>query len=183
MALALTAGLQSKVLANYADWYAWLPSLVVTLSVGAIVGLVVARLAPRQRGTPFAMAAASVGIVSLLIAPSLWAVSTIWYGGETRTPTAGPHPLADRGASANFVRDAAPLLDYLRSHQDTAKYLVASADEEFAAVCDLAYQRTRDRLGRLHGERPRLEHDAAESARRCRRGAVLSVGADEPPED
>ena len=132
VAMAVTAGLQTQVLTHYADWNPWLRPAIIVLFAGAIAGLMVGRLAPRQRGTPFDMAAATVGMVSLLIAPSFWAVSTIWYGGETRTPTAGPHPLADRGASANFVRDATPLLDYLRSHQDTAKDLVASADEEFA---------------------------------------------------
>jgi 4-amino-4-deoxy-L-arabinose transferase-like glycosyltransferase len=102
------------------------------------------------------MAAATVGMVSLLIAPSFWAVSTIWYGGETRTPTAGPHPLADRGASANFVRDAAPLLDYLRSHQDTAKDLVASADEEFAQYAILHTNEPVIALGGFTGNDPVL---------------------------
>ena len=57
VALAVTAGLQTQVLTNYSDWYAWLPPLIVILFVGAIAGLVVARLVPRQRGTPYAMAA------------------------------------------------------------------------------------------------------------------------------
>src|SRR5215218_6304939 len=156
VALAVTAGLQTQVLTNYSDWNPWLRPAIIVLFAGAIAGLMVGRLAPFQRGTPFGMAAATVGMVSLLIAPSFWAVSTIWYGGETRTPTAGPHPLADRGASANFVRDATPLLDYLRSHQDTAKDLAASADEEFAQYAILHTNEPVIALGGYTGNDPVL---------------------------
>ena len=156
VAMAVTAALQTQVLTHYADWNPWLRPAIIVLFAGAIAGLMVGRLAPFQRGTPFGMAAATVGMVSLLIAPSFWAVSTIWYGGETRTPTAGPHPLADRGASANFVRDAAPLLDYLRSHQDTAKDLVASADEEFAQYAILHTNEPVIALGGYTGNDPVL---------------------------
>jgi 4-amino-4-deoxy-L-arabinose transferase-like glycosyltransferase len=130
--LAVTAGLQAQVLTSYADWNAWVRPAIVILAGGAIASLVVARLVPRLRETDYALAALSAAIVTLLIAPSLWAASTIWYGGETRTPTAGPLVHGDRGASAHFVRDAGPLLEYLRSHKDAAGYLVASADSDFA---------------------------------------------------
>jgi 4-amino-4-deoxy-L-arabinose transferase-like glycosyltransferase len=132
VALAVTATIQSQALTGYADWFAWLRPLVVVLSLAAVIGLVVARLTPRLSGMDYALAAVSVGMVSLLLAPSLWAASTIWYGGETRAPTAGPRAKRERSASSQFDRDAAALLSYLQFHQDTAGYLVASADQEFA---------------------------------------------------
>jgi len=130
--LSVTAGLQTQVLMSYSDWYSWMSPAIVILCFGAIAGLAAVRLVPRLKGTDYALAALSVGMVSLFIAPSLWAASTIWYGGETRAPTAGPRTLGDRGASGKFVRDAVPLLDYLRSHKGAAKYLVASSDQDFA---------------------------------------------------
>jgi 4-amino-4-deoxy-L-arabinose transferase-like glycosyltransferase len=132
VALAVTATIQSQALTGYADWFAWLRPVVVVLSLAAVIGLVVARLTPRLSGMDYALAAVSVGMVSLLLAPSLWAASTIWYGGETRAPTAGPRAKRERSASSQFDRDAAALLSYLQFHQDTAGYLVASADQEFA---------------------------------------------------
>jgi 4-amino-4-deoxy-L-arabinose transferase-like glycosyltransferase len=154
--LAVTAGLQTRVLVSYADWNSWLRPAIIILCAGAIVGLVVARLAPRLNRFAFVTAAASVGIVALLIAPSVWAASTFWYGGETRTPTAGPRPLGDRGASLNFVRDAASLLEYLRSHQGSATYLVASADEEFAQYAILHTDDPVIALGGFAGNDPVL---------------------------
>jgi 4-amino-4-deoxy-L-arabinose transferase-like glycosyltransferase len=130
--LAVTTTVQAQALTGYADWYAWLRPVMVVLSLGAIAGLVVARLTPRLKGKDYAPAAVSAGMVSLLLAPSLWAASTIWYGGETRTPTAGPQAKRERSASSQFDHDAAGLLSYLQSHQGTARYLVASADQEFA---------------------------------------------------
>ena len=154
--LAVTAGLHTQVLTSYADWNSWLRPAIIFLCSGAIAALIVGRLAPRLSGTTYAMAAATVGMVSLLLAPSLWVVSTIWYGGETRTPTAGPLPLGDRAAATNFVRDAAPLLEYLRSHQNAAWYLVASADEEFAQYAILNSNDPVIALGGFTGNDPVL---------------------------
>ena len=130
--LAVTAGMQSQALTAHAEWLTWLRPAVIVLSAAAVVGLVVARVTPRSRGTDLALAAIIVGMVSLFLAPSLWAASTIWYGGETRAPTAGPREKRDRIVASKFDRDAAALLSYLQSHRDTARYLVGSADQEFA---------------------------------------------------
>jgi 4-amino-4-deoxy-L-arabinose transferase-like glycosyltransferase len=129
--LAVSAGLQTEVLTNYADWNSWLRPAIIILCLGSIVGLVMVRVASALCETRYAPAAVSAGMVALLLAPSLWAFSTIWYGGETRTPIAGPREMGDRGASTKFVRDAAPLLEYLEFHEGAARYLVASADQDF----------------------------------------------------
>jgi 4-amino-4-deoxy-L-arabinose transferase-like glycosyltransferase len=154
--LAVTAGLQTQVLTRYSDWNSWLRPVVAIVCFAAVAGLIVVRLAPRLRGTNYGLAAVVAGMVALLIAPSLWAASTIWYGGETRTPTAGPRPLGDRGASEHFVRDAVPLLEYLRSHQGTVQYLVASADEEFAQYAILNTDDPVIALGGFTGNDPVL---------------------------
>jgi 4-amino-4-deoxy-L-arabinose transferase-like glycosyltransferase len=90
-------------------------------------------------------------MASLLIAPSLWAASTIWSGGETRTPIAGPRPNSDRGATTQFVRDAEPLLDYLQAHQGTAMYLVASTDRDVARYAILQTNEPVIALGGFNG--------------------------------
>jgi 4-amino-4-deoxy-L-arabinose transferase-like glycosyltransferase len=132
LALAVTAGLQTQVLASYADWNSWLRPAVAIVCLGAVAGLLVVRLAPRLPEFRFALVAVIAGMVSLVIAPSLWAASTIWYGSETRVPTAGPRVHGDKSVTARFVRDAEPLLEYLQAHQGAATYLVASADRDVA---------------------------------------------------
>jgi hypothetical protein len=107
-------------------------------------------------GPRFALAAVIAGMVSLLIVPSLWAASTIWSGGETRTPTAGPRPNGDRGAATQFVRDAEPLLEYLQAHQGTATYLVASADRDVARYAILQTNEPVIAFGGFHGNEPVL---------------------------
>ncbi len=154
--LAVTTGLQAQVLTNYADWNAWVHPAIVVLAGGGIAGLVVVRLVPRLRRTDYALAAVSAAMVALLIAPSLWAASTIWYGGETRTPTAGPRVHGDRGASAHYVRDAGSLLEYLRSHKGAAGYLVASADSDFARYAILRSNDPVISLGGFTGNDPVL---------------------------
>jgi 4-amino-4-deoxy-L-arabinose transferase-like glycosyltransferase len=154
--LAVTAGLQTQVLTSYSDWNSWLRPVVAIVCFAAVAGLIVVRLAPRLRGTNYGLAAAVAGMVALLIAPSFWAASTIWYGGETRTPIAGPRPRNDRGANSQFFRDAEPLLEYLQAHQGTAMYLVASADRDVARYAILQTNEPVIAFGGFNGNDPVL---------------------------
>ena len=121
--LAGTAGLQTFILARYPHWSYWLTPTIIVLCLAAAAGLVVARLNPRLKITNgYPQAAISVGVMSLLIAPSIWAASAIWYGGETRAPVAGPE--ARHGAAAyRSASEADSLRDYLQVNQGDAKYL------------------------------------------------------------
>jgi 4-amino-4-deoxy-L-arabinose transferase-like glycosyltransferase len=154
--LAVTVGLQIQVLTSYAGWNSWLQPAVAFVCLVAVAGLIVVRGAPSLWGPRFALAAVIAGMVSLLIVPSLWAASTIWSGGETRTPTAGPRPNGDRGAATQFVRDAEPLLEYLQAHQGTATYLVASADRDVARYAILQTNEPVIAFGGFHGNEPVL---------------------------
>ena len=126
LTLAGTAGLQTFILARYPHWSYWLTPTIVVLCLAAAAGLVVARLNPRLKITNgYPLAAISVGVISLLIAPSIWAASAIWYGGQTRAPIAGPE--ARHGAAASrSASEADSLTDYLQVNQGDAKYLVAA---------------------------------------------------------
>jgi 4-amino-4-deoxy-L-arabinose transferase-like glycosyltransferase len=137
LALAGTAGLQAYILSVYPDWSHWLAPTIMSLCLPAAAGLVVARLLPRLKASVYLLAAIStVGVLSLLIAPSIWAASAVWYGTETRSPIAGPEARDARhearearhgagAASGGSDSRADPLLDYLQDNQGDAKYLVA----------------------------------------------------------
>ena len=140
MPLTLTgaAGLQSHILAHfYPDWNRWLAPAIVVLGLGAAASLIVARLKPRLKisGYPLGMAAISVGVLSLFLAPSIWAASTVWEGVETRAPTAGPQ--AGPGeTSSRFRSDGSevdPLVEYLEANQGDAKYIVAAMESDLAS--------------------------------------------------
>jgi 4-amino-4-deoxy-L-arabinose transferase-like glycosyltransferase len=132
-----TASLQLYILSLYPDWSHWLTPTIVILCLAAAASLVLARLKPRLKGSgyPLALAAISVGVVSLFLAPATWAASTVWYGAETRSPIAGPQ--ADPSEmSSRFGSDGSevdPLVDYLEANQGDAKYLVAAIDSGVAS--------------------------------------------------
>jgi 4-amino-4-deoxy-L-arabinose transferase-like glycosyltransferase len=132
-----TAGLQLHILVHYPHWSHRLTPTILILCLAAAASLEVARLRPRLRlsGYPLVLAAISVGVVSLLLAPSIWAASTIWYGAETRSPTAGPQTGASE-TSSRFRSDreaVAPLVDYLEANQGDATYLVAAIRSDLAS--------------------------------------------------
>jgi 4-amino-4-deoxy-L-arabinose transferase-like glycosyltransferase len=131
LTLAGTAGLQAHILAVYPDWSHWLAPTIVILCLTAAAGLAIARLNPRLKVRGYPLAAISVGVLSLLIAPSIWAASAVWSGAETRTPIADPQA-PQRTMSDRFGSEADPLMDYLRVNQGDAKYLVAATNSHIA---------------------------------------------------
>jgi 4-amino-4-deoxy-L-arabinose transferase-like glycosyltransferase len=136
LTLVGTAGLQSYILAHfYSDWSQWLAPAIVVGGLGVAASLVVARLRPGLKVSGYLLAAISVGILSLFLAPATWAASTIWYGAETRSPTAGPQTGASE-TSSTFPGDGdevAPLVDYLQANQGDATYLVAAIRSDLAS--------------------------------------------------
>jgi len=83
----------------------------------------------------YPLAAISLGVGSLFLAPSIWAASTVWYGAETRAPTAGPRAEASESSSrfGSEDSDVDPLVDFLEAEQGDAKYLVAAIDSGVAS--------------------------------------------------
>jgi 4-amino-4-deoxy-L-arabinose transferase-like glycosyltransferase len=137
LTLVGTAGLQLHILAHYPHWSHWLAPTIVSLGLAAAASFLVARLRPRLRisGYPLALAAISVGLLALLLAPATWATSTGWYGAETRSPTAGPQT-GPSEMSSRFGSDGSevdPLVDYLEANQGDATYLVAAIDSGVAS--------------------------------------------------
>jgi hypothetical protein len=129
------AGLQLYILSLYPDWSHWLAPTIVILCLAAVASLVVARLTPGLGVSGYPLAAISVGVLSLLLAPTIWAASTIWYGAETRSPTAGPQTEVGE-TSSTFRSDGdavAPMVDYLEANQGGATYLVAAIRSDLAS--------------------------------------------------
>ena len=74
-----TASLQLYILSRYPHWSHWLVPTIVILCLAAAASLVLARLRPRLRVSGYALAAISVGVASLFLAPSVWAAyNMVW---------------------------------------------------------------------------------------------------------
>jgi 4-amino-4-deoxy-L-arabinose transferase-like glycosyltransferase len=135
LTLVGVASLQLYILSLYPDWSHWLAPTILILCLAAATSLISARLKPELKVSGYLLAAISVGVVSLLLAPSIWAASTIWYGAETRSPTAGPQTEASE-TSSTFPGDGeevAPLVEYLQANQGDATYLVAAIRSDLAS--------------------------------------------------
>src|SRR5215204_1596751 len=135
LTLVGVASLQLYILSLYPDWSHWLAPTIAILCLAAAASLVAARPKRGLKVSGYPLAAISVGILSLFLAPSIWAASTMWYGAETRSPTAGPQIVASE-TSSKFPSDGeevAPLVDYLQANQGDATYLVAAIRSDLAS--------------------------------------------------
>jgi 4-amino-4-deoxy-L-arabinose transferase-like glycosyltransferase len=139
------AALQAYIILAYydEDWSHWLTAVVVGLCLVAAVALVVLRLRPRLNVSVYAAGMVAVGVLALLIAPTVWAAYTAWQGSG-RMAAAGPQTVqgSSRGGPGGGPRggpwggrDAADpvLMDYLQANRGDARYLVATTNARSAA--------------------------------------------------
>jgi 4-amino-4-deoxy-L-arabinose transferase-like glycosyltransferase len=126
----------------------------------------------RGSGLPLALVAIRVGVLSLLLAPAIWAASTVWDGAETPSPTAGPQSkpseTSDKFGSEGSEVD--PLVDYLEANQGDAKYLVAAIRSRIASPIILNTDEPVISLGGFNGADPVFSNE--ELAGLVNQGAV-----------
>lgn len=137
-ALVGTAAVQAYLLSPFPDWRSWLLPLVISLCLLVAGILVVARLKLRWRTSFLIGPVVTAGLLSLLIAPTVWSAVTVDTAGGL-TPTAGPtlpnSPFGGfAGRSTPDFADGNPKLEqYLLSNQGTAQFLVATTNATSAA--------------------------------------------------
>src|SRR5260221_6844940 len=136
LALVATVAEQIYLLNAYPTWSSWMVPIIVVLSLVAVVVLVGARLAPRLHvkapGARFLLPALAAGVLALMIAPTVWAITPILLSKQGDTLVAGPPQTGDFGgnfggggrnngtANANTM-----LINYLEANQGNTKFLVA----------------------------------------------------------
>jgi 4-amino-4-deoxy-L-arabinose transferase-like glycosyltransferase len=150
------ASLQLYILSFYPDWSQPLAPSILILCLVATASLVAARLKPGLKVSGYLLVAMSVGVLSLFLAPSIWAASTIWYGAETRSPTAGPQakPTKTSGRFRSDGEAVAPLVDYLEANQGDATYLVAAIRSDLASPIILSTDEPVIAFGGFDGRDP-----------------------------
>jgi 4-amino-4-deoxy-L-arabinose transferase-like glycosyltransferase len=173
LVLVGAAGVQAYVLADYSGWSRLLTPPIAGLCLVAAVALVVSRLRPVLGAGVVPAGAAVVGILSLLIAPTVWASYSV-FGGESASPMAAALPVAgpqpDEGEFAGMpgggpggppvTMEADPtLVGYLQENRGDATYLLAAANALVASPIILDVDEPVISLGGFMGFDPVLNTD------------------------
>src|SRR5260370_41363543 len=136
-----------------------------------------ARLAPRidvnAPGARYLLAALGVGILALMLAPTVWAAIPVIQNTTAQLPVAGPSQANSFGGNVaggradNAGIDQA-LVSYLEATQGNATYLVATPSSMTADGIILATNKPVMALGAFVGSTPILTKEQfAELARQC----------------
>ena len=147
LALVATVAEQIYLLNAYPTWGKWMIPLIVVLSVIVVVVLVGARVAPRLHrvsaireawgtrinsfatsSTRFLVPALGVGLLALMIAPTVWAITPILLSKQGDTLVAGPPQTGDFGRNlggGGTANAQSMLIRYLEANQGNTKFLVA----------------------------------------------------------
>ncbi|HAE84427.1 MAG TPA: glycosyl transferase family 39 [Ktedonobacter sp.] len=167
LALIATVAEQIYILTSYPTWGQWMIPLMIVLSILAVGVLTSARIAPRLRvkapGVRFLLPALGIGVLALMIAPTVWAATPVLQGTQADTLVAGPSQgngfggnfAAVGGRNENASSNSA-LIRYLETHQGTTKFLVAVPSSNTADGIILATNKPVMALGGFSGSDPIL---------------------------
>jgi len=129
LALIATAAEQVYILTSYPAWGRWMIPLIIVLCVLAVGVLLGARLASRftskAKATRFLLPALAIGVVALMLSPTLWAAIPILQGTEGDIPLAGPMQGSDFSIGGRATVDPR-LLRYLEENQGKTPVLLAT---------------------------------------------------------
>jgi 4-amino-4-deoxy-L-arabinose transferase-like glycosyltransferase len=165
LALIATALEQIHLLSSYPAWGQWMIPVIAVLCILGAVVLSILRLISRigfNRGqVRILLPALSIAILSLMIAPTVWAGIPVMQNVQAQLPVAGPSPQGDfggnrgigsnRGASVNTT-----LVSYLEANQGKATYLVATPSSHTADEIILTTNKPVMALGGFSGGDPIL---------------------------
>jgi 4-amino-4-deoxy-L-arabinose transferase-like glycosyltransferase len=74
-----------------------------------------------------------IGMLILLIAPTVWAVIPVWYAGDSGLPFAGPELLTRPGRPENELLGNQQLVTYLLTNRQGEEFLAATLNATTAA--------------------------------------------------
>jgi 4-amino-4-deoxy-L-arabinose transferase-like glycosyltransferase len=189
-ALVLTAAAQINILTGYPAWSWWMSPLIGTLTALVVIALLIFRLKPRlslESSLPRIATGVitSVGLLALLLAPTIWAGYAVAQNVESSNPQAGPAGQfaqgfgTQRGANAYGAGGTAraqgnmtarfasfmgggsgqfdpALISYLETNQGQTKFLVATPSSNSADNIILSTNKPVMAMGGFSGGDPIL---------------------------
>jgi len=157
LALVGSALVEAYILAEFREWSRWLTPFVIGLCLLAALALVFAKLARRSRMRTWAGAVITLGVLALLIAPTVWALIPVWYGGDVGLPFAGPDVIQE--SRRDELPYAQALVDFLVTNRHGEEFLVATVNARTAAPIIMATREPVMALGGFTGNDPILTVD------------------------
>ncbi len=175
IAIVVTIAEQIYILTSYPAWGKILIPILAILGVIAVGALVGARVFPRlERKARYLLPALSLGILAMMITPTVWATIPVLTSTQADTLTAGPSSTSGSsftigsgqssgsrqgtnfGGGQDETTANSALLKYLEAHQGSAKYLVAVDSSNQADAIILATNKPVMTLGGFSGSDPIL---------------------------
>jgi len=168
IAIAVTIAEQIYVLTNYPAWGKVLIPILAGLGIIAVGALLGARIFPRLRlKARYLLPVLSLGVLTLVITPTVWATIPVLTSTSADTLVAGPTSTSSisfntgsrqntTGGPGEGTTSDSALLSYLEAHQGTAKYLVAVDSSHQADSIILATNKPVMTLGGFSGNDPIL---------------------------
>jgi 4-amino-4-deoxy-L-arabinose transferase-like glycosyltransferase len=159
LALVLTALEQIHIILSDPSWGTWLiPLIAISCTIAAVI-LFATRLVPRLKlDMRVLVTALSMGLLGLLLVSAVWSAIPGLDNIAADLPTAGPtQQFAAGGIGGNGAANSdTALINYLESHQGSAKYLVAVPSANEASSIILATNKAVMALGGFTGSDPIL---------------------------
>jgi 4-amino-4-deoxy-L-arabinose transferase-like glycosyltransferase len=124
------------ILIQFPDWARWLAPIIVGITLLVALLLIVFRLSGDRSSIDmrnrWAGTITALGLLALLIAPAVWSLIPVWYGGHSGLPHAGPELLEKPENNAGLPQDI-PLLDFLLDHHNGEEFILATLNARTAS--------------------------------------------------
>ncbi|HZR45012.1 MAG TPA: glycosyltransferase family 39 protein [Ktedonobacteraceae bacterium] len=157
--LVVTAAVQIYMLSSFQTWNSILTPIVAGLCILGALGLILAAVLPRIRMRMLPQWAVMVGVIALLVVPSVWSGLAVIQHNGGLTPAAGPSGFGGfgrGGGPGGDVQVNQKLLQYLEAHQSNATYLFATTNSQSAAPYIITTGKTVMSIGGFSGSDPTL---------------------------
>ena len=160
IALLVTSVGELWILVFYPAWAGWLAPIIVGFCTVVAIAQTVGILLPgwHINTSPFI----AIGLLALLLAPTIWSVFSVWQGNSSALPSAGPSPTTGTNAfgintnSLNNETADPKLIQYLEAQQGHTRFLVAALNATIAAPLILTTGKPVMALGGFLGTDPIL---------------------------
>jgi 4-amino-4-deoxy-L-arabinose transferase-like glycosyltransferase len=162
IAIVVTIAEQIYILTSYPTWGQVLIPMLVVLGIIAVGALVSVRIAPLLRlkalKIRFLSLALGVGVLAMLLTPTVWAAIPVFASTQGDTLVAGPSSISSNtfGGGNTSASVNSKLISYLETHQGNAKFLVAVLSSKEADGIILSTNKPVMTLGGFGGSDPIL---------------------------
>jgi 4-amino-4-deoxy-L-arabinose transferase-like glycosyltransferase len=154
LALVCNTGLEISVVRMYPALRSPLSLAIIVLTLLALICLLFTQKLKDTSNRRYSIIAVLAGVLALVIAPTVWSISPIQYGGLVTKPFAGPELKSQR--AWNEITYSPKLENYLKANYRQGTFLAATLDATSAAPIILDTNQPVMAIGGFKGSDPAL---------------------------